>query len=176
MSVSPFLYLFEIAIESAGSNFKTKITVGVQISKNRERSLKRNGVARPNFPQNGTDRFLFLLARRHVLVDTELYVHVQCSQFQQLEVSAIVPRMDFGINLLLVPERLRVLNPVVFIFFLGSKSASTDWLRNNNRDVASRRKLAPRRRGRVVRALDSRPESPEFGSHSQQFEIQGHAL
>ena len=32
------------------------------------------------------------------------------------------------------------------------------------------------RRGRVVRALDSRPESPEFGSHSQQFEIQGHAL
>ena len=42
--------------------------------------------------------------------------------------------------------------------------------------VTSRRKLAPRRRGRVVRVLDSRPESPEFGSHSQQFEIQGHAL
>ena len=74
-----------------------------------------------------------------------------------------------------MPERLRVLNPVVF-FFLSSKSASTDWLRNNKRDVASRRKLAPRRRGRVVRALGSIPESPEFESHSQQFEIQGHDL
>ena len=43
--------------------------------------------------------------------------------------------------------------------------------------VTSRRNaLAPRRSGRVVRALASRPESPEFGSHSQQFEIQGHAL
>ena len=61
-------------------------------------------------------------------------------------------------------------------FFLSSKFASTDWSRNNKRDVASRRKLAPRRRGRVVRALDSRPESPEFGSHYQQFEIQGQAL
>ena len=74
-----------------------------------------------------------------------------------------------------MPERLRVLNPVVF-FFLSSKSARTDWLRNNKRDVASRRKLAPRRRGRVVRALGSIPESPEFESHSQQFEIQGHDL
>ena len=37
-------------------------------------------------------------------------------------------------------------------------------------------KVAPRRRGRVVRAQDWRPESPEFGSHSQQFEIQGHEL
>ena len=64
---------------------------------------------------------------------------------------------------LLVPERLRVLNPVVF--FLRSKSASTDWLRNNKHDVASRRKLAPRRRSRVVRALASIPESPEFESH-----------
>ena len=61
-------------------------------------------------------------------------------------------------------------------FFLSSKSASTDWLRNNKRDVASRRKLAPRRRGRVVRALGSIPESPEFESHSQQFEIKGHDL
>ena len=33
-----------------------------------------------------------------------------------------------------------------------------------------------RRRGRVVRALGSIPESPEFESHSQQFEIQGHDL
>ena len=61
-------------------------------------------------------------------------------------------------------------------FFLSSTSASTDWLRNNTCDVASRRKLAPKRRGRLVRALDSRPECPEFKSHSQQFEIQGHAL
>ena len=44
------------------------------------------------------------------------------------------------------------------------------------RDVASRRKLAPMRRGRVVRALGSIPESPEFESHSQHFEIQGHDL
>ena len=65
---------------------------------------------------------------------------------------------------------------ILFFFFLGSKSASTDWLRNNKRDVASRRKLAPRRRGRVVRALGSIPESPEFESHNQQFEIQGYAL
>ena len=64
----------------------------------------------------------------------------------------------------------------LFFFSLGSKSASTDWSRNNKRDVASRRKLAPRRLGRVVRALDSIPASPEFESHSQQFEIQGHAL
>ena len=56
---------------------------------------------------------------------------------------------------LLVPERLRVLKCGSF-FFLGSKSASTDW-RNNKRDVASRRKLAPRRLGRVVRALDLIP-------------------
>ena len=61
-------------------------------------------------------------------------------------------------------------------FFLSSKSASTDWLRNNTCDVASRRKLAPGRRGRVVRALDSRPETPELGSHSQQFVVQAHAL
>ena len=53
--------------------------------------------------------------------------------------------LAFLFLLLLVPERQRVLNPV--IFFLSSKSASTDWLRNNKRDVASRRKLAPRRRG-----------------------------
>ena len=59
-------------------------------------------------------------------------------------------------------------------FFLGSKSASADWSSNNKRDVASRRKLAPRRLGRVV--LDSIPGSPEFESHSQQFEIQDHAL
>ena len=78
--------------------------------------------------------------------------------------------------LLLVPERLRVLKCGFFFLFLGSKSGSTDWSRNNKRDVASRRKLAPRRLGRVVRALDLIPESPEFESHSQQFEIQGHAL
>ena len=70
---------------------------------------------------------------------------------------------------LLVSERLRVLKCESF-FFLSSKSASTDWLRNNTCDIASRRKLAPRRRGRVVRAMDSRPENSEFGSHSQEFE------
>ena len=83
--------------------------------------------------------------------------------------------VEVGHCSLLVPERLRVLKCESF-FFLSSKSASTDWLRNNPCDVASRRKLAPRRRGRVVRAQESRPESPEFGSHSQQFEILGHAL
>ena len=69
---------------------------------------------------------------------------------------------------------------IFFFFFFwggggggGSKSASTDWSRNSKRHVASRRKLAPRRLGRVVRALDS---IPEFESHSQQFEIQGHDL
>ena len=61
-------------------------------------------------------------------------------------------------------------------FFLSSKSASTVWLRNNKHDVASQRKLSPRRRGRMVRALGSIPESPEFESHSQKFEIQGHDL
>ena len=60
--------------------------------------------------------------------------------------------------------------------FLSSKSASTVWLRNNKHDVASQRKLSPRRRGRVVRALGSIPESLEFESHSQKFEIQGHDL
>ena len=36
-------------------------------------------------------------------------------------------------------------------------------------------KLTPRRRGRMVRALGSWPEGSEFGSCSQQFEIQGPA-
>ena len=46
-----------------------------------------------------------------------------------------------------------------FFFFLSSKSASTDWLRNNKHDVASRRKLAPRRRGRKSRVRVPLPAS-----------------
>ena len=61
--------------------------------------------------------------------------------------------------LLLVPERLRVLKCDSF-FFLGSKSASADWSRNNKRDVASRRKLAPRRLGRVVERWTRYPKVP----------------
>ena len=44
------------------------------------------------------------------------------------------------------------------------------------RDVRRDAKLTPGQRGRMVRALDSRPEGPVFGSRSQQFEIQVPAL